>query len=167
MPFTLWSANRVISILLYISVILLTAWGGTRAINYSIDSKFYKDFLVKWEVSIKTYNHIQAQWPGFTGDNHVPYMDQLVHDMQRNQIVLPLSNTQFSYIYIMDKIGPGHQKCKIFVLCFPDKMILYDLPQESFERIDRFIDGRVTPNMGQFQGRPGKLESIYTCIWKF
>lgn len=166
MPSTLWSANRIISVLLYFGVIILTAWGGIRAINYSIDSKFYKDYLVKWEVSIRLLNQIQTTWPVFTGNNHVQYMDQLVHHMKNNQIARPASNTQFSYIYIMDKIGSGQGEQKIFVLCLPDKLILYDISKESIERVDRFVDGIAGSDMGRFQCQLNKGNSLYTCAWK-
>lgn len=166
MPSTLWSANRIISILLYISVIILTSWGGIHAINYSIDSKFYKDFLIKWEISIRLLNQIQAAWPVFSGNNHVQYMEQLTLHMKNNQIAMPASNTQFPYIYIMDKIGSGHGEHKIFVLCLPDKLILYDISKESLERIDRFVDGIIRSDQGRFQWQPNKGNSLYTCVWK-
>ena len=166
MPLIRWSANRIISILLYISVISLTAWAGIGAINYSLDSKFYKDFLVKWEISIKKYNQMQAQWPPFTGSNHTRYMARLTGYLQHNQVAVPESNTQFPYIYIMDRHGWNQKQHQIFVLCFSDKLVLYNVPEETFDRIDRFIDSKPSPFQGRLQGRPDGKDTAYTCVWK-
>lgn len=166
MPLNRWSANRILSILLYIGAILLTVWAGAGAINYSLDSKFYDEFLSKWEIAIKRYNQIRAQWPAFTGSNHIGYMARLIQHMQSNQVTVPNSNTQFPYIYIMDRLGWNQEEIQIFVLCFTDKLILYNVPEETFDRIDRFVDSKYSPLEGRLQGRRDGNNAVYTCVLK-
>lgn len=164
MPFIRWSANRIISILLYSGAILLSVWAGIGAINYSLDSRFYEDFLSKWEIAINRYNQIHIQWPAFSGSNHVGYMARLVEHMHGNQVAVPDSNTQFPYIYIMDRLGWDQTEQRIFVLCFTDKLIFYNVPEETFDRIDRFIDSKSSPLAGRLQGRREENDAVYTCI---
>ena len=41
------STDKLVFALLYAGFIALASWGGIKLINYSLDSKFYKDFLLK------------------------------------------------------------------------------------------------------------------------
>lgn len=148
------NVDKLLSTLLYIALIGLVAWGGARTINYTLESRFYKDFLMKWDVAIMSHSAKKGMWPHFSGSNHVEYMDNLVSMMSRNGVTPPKSNTKRSYVYRLKKIGPPAED--VFLLCFPDKITLYGISADTFIRIDTFIDGKHNENAGRFTGRSGK-----------
>ena len=145
----------------YCVIAAVTIWGGIRLINASIDTRFYKDYVQKWVVAIGDFGSEGKAWPEFSGANHRDYMEALTDAMERNSVPVPASNTPNSYVYKMGKIGS--EATSIFVLCFSDKIILYGLPEKTFQRIDIFIDGISGWGQGNFMGRMGK-DKTYTGI---
>jgi len=160
-----WKAvDKLIFVVLYAGFITLTLWGGSGVINYSLDSKFYKDFLLKWEVSLRAYSIKSGVWPRFSGSNHVEYMDNLTFLMGRSDISPPQSNTRHSYVYRIKKIWGEEQD--IFILCFSNRIILYGISKDTFTRIDRFVDGRPGKEGGLFTGRHSKDGRTYIGLWR-
>ena len=104
MPLSGKAADKIIFAALYAGIFVLTFWGGVRIINYSLESKFYRDFLLKWEVSVRAFSAEKVVWPHFTGGNHMEYMGDLVSQMHDRNISPPASNTVCSYIYRINKI---------------------------------------------------------------
>jgi hypothetical protein len=158
------NVDKLLSTLIYIALLGLVIWGGVRIINYALESRFYKDFLLKWDVAVTSYSVKRGPWPQFSGSNHIEYMDNLVAAMSMSSVSIPESNTKRPYVYSLKKIGPPEEK--IFVLCFPGRIILYGISERTFERIDTFIDGASDEKTGRFIGRPGTNGATFIGLWR-
>jgi hypothetical protein len=158
------STDKIIFGFIYCLLIVLTAWGGTRLINYSLDSKFNRDYLQQWMAAIRTYETGGRKWPEFSGGNHSDYMQALIQSMQRAAVKAPASNMQRPYLYRLKKIGLKSQT--IFLLCFFDKIILYGLPVKTFERLDKMLDGLPGKETGRFTGYRAKDNRTYIGLLK-
>ena len=158
------AVDKLLFIGLYGGLIALMVWGGSRLINYSLDSTFYKDFLLQWEASLRSYSVKSGIWPHFSGSNHSEYMNNLCQLIERADISLPKSNTGRSYVYRIKKIGKEHDD--IFILCFLNRIVLYGISKDTFTRIDRFIDGELSKEKGFFTGHPSKDGRTYIGLWR-
>ena len=158
------AVDKLVFIVLYGGLIALVVWGGSRLINYSLDSKFYKDFLLQWESSLSSYSVKSGIWPDFSGGNHVEYMDNLSQLMERVDISPPKSNTGHSYVYRIEKIGK--EQDDIFILGFSSRIFLYGISKDTFKRIDRFVDGEVDKKKGFFTGFLSKDGRTYIGVWR-
>ncbi len=158
--------KKFISAAIYIGIFAVTVWGGMKIINYSIDSKFYQNFLLNWEVSIHQYNASGGRWPEFKGGNHVAYMDSLVAGMHHKGIETPSSNTDRAYVYLINKIDLHSDKSDIFLLCFSGRIIMYGMSKETFNRIDQLIDEDLNQTKGHFIGYLSKNNITYTGQWR-
>ena len=158
------AVDKLLFVGLYGGLIALMVWGGSRLINYSLDSKFYKDFLLQWETSLRSYSVKGGVWPHFSGRNHVEYMNNLSQLIEKADISLPKSNTGRSYVYRIKKIGKEQEN--IFILCFFNRIILYGITKDTFTRIDRFVDGEMGKEKGFFTGKTSKDGSTYIGLWR-
>lgn len=158
------STDKLVFALLYACVIALASWGGIRLINYSLDSKFYRDFLLKWDISIRNYSREIGDWPIFTGSNHLKYMEKLTKALKGSSFPAPKSNTNRSFIYRMNKIGSTDEQ--LFLLCFANRIIVYGMSKETFERVDNFVDGKISAEKGFFSGYPSKDKKTYIGLLK-
>jgi len=158
------AVDKLLFVALYGGLIALMVWGGSRLINYSLDSKFYKDFLLQWEISLRSYSVKSGIWPHFSGSNHLEYMNNLNRLIERADISLPKSNTGRSYIYRIKKIGK--EQNNIFILCFFNRIILYGISKDTFTRIDRFVDGELSKEKGFFTGYLSKDGRTYVGLWR-
>jgi hypothetical protein len=161
------AADRLVSIVIYVGFGGLALWAGTALINHSLDLKFYKDFVLKWEVALCAYSQKGGPWPHFSGGNHVQYMDQLSSLMSNIALSPPLapaSNTNRPYVYRLDKIGYPQED--IFLLCFSHKIILYGVSAETFARLDSRVDGKIDTENGLLTARPGKDGHTYVGQWQ-
>ncbi len=164
MPISSRSAERLGSAFTYLVAAGLSIFGGIALINNSLETKFYKDYLLKWQVSTQAFFEKGGRWPSFTGNNHGEYMDQLVEEMQKHGIEPPRSNTARPYAYRLDRIG--QEKEEIFVLCLPERMVVFGMSEKTFERIDRYVDGVADLDKGRFRGRSGKKSSTIIASWE-
>jgi len=158
------AADKLVFAVLYVVFIVLIIWGGVKVINYSLDSRFYKDFLLPWEVSMKSYSVKERVLPYFSGGNHREYMDNLVKLMRACDISPPLPDTGYAYIYLMEKIG--RERARIFLLCLNNRIIIYGMHKDTFERVDTFIDGKMNSKRGSFTGHHVKNGKTYTGLWR-
>ena len=158
------NVDKLASTLLYIALIGLVSWGGVRIINYSLEARFYRDYLIKWDIAVMSYSVKGDSWPHFTGSNHVEYMDSLVSSMSRGGVFLPKANTDRTYIYRIRKIVSPEEI--IFVLCLQDSIILYGISENTFERIDSHIDGKVDKRTGKFTGKRSADGKAYVGRWR-
>jgi hypothetical protein len=158
------NVDKLLSTLIYIALLGLVMWGGVRIINSALESRFYKDFLLKWDVAVTSYSVKRGQWPPFSGSNHIEYMDNLVAAMTTSSVVTPISNTKRPYVYSLKKIGPSEEN--IFVLCFPDRIILYGISERTFMRIDTFIDGTPDEKSGRFIGHLSTDGRTFIGLWR-
>jgi len=159
------SAHRAVSITLYTTLILATVFAGAKGINYAIDAKFHQDFLIQWELAIQKFRADGGSWPDFSGGNHVAYMDDLLQEMRKRGITQPASNTARAYIYRIKKFGWNSPEAELFLLCFPEKMIVYGMPETTFKRTDALLDETPDPERGLFSGHLGK-NGTYTGVWR-
>ncbi len=164
MRFTGDNVDKIMSTALYILLMCLVTWAGFRIVNYALETRFYKDFLIEWEIAVKDYSLNGGSWPLFKGNNHIEYMDSLVSLMKASDIPPPHSNTKRPFVYRLRKIGPAEEQ--IFLLCFSDKIILYGLSEETFRKIDGMVDDTPDETAGAFTGRRGKEGTAYIGVWK-
>jgi hypothetical protein len=138
-------------------------WVGIVLINYSLDFKFYNDYLLKWEVALRAYNQGSAPWPYFSGGNHVEYMEKVTQLMSSKALSPPASNTERLYVYSLDRIGDPEED--VFLLCFTQKIILYGISSKTFDHLDGQIDGRDGTKKGRFTGILSKDGYTYVGLW--
>ena len=118
------ATHRMVATTLYLGVMLVTVWGGAGIINYSLDTKFCKDYLFKWKVALKKYSAQVGRWPEFTDKNHVEYMDNLLKKFKTSGLSYPVSNTRRPYIYRINKIGFFKKEHQVFMLALANLIIL-------------------------------------------
>ena len=164
MAFSGKTTERLASIVIYAVLGGMALWAGSALINFSLESKFHKDFLLKWEVVLRTYNQQSGTWPRFSGGNHIQYMEKLILLMQSRGLPPPDSNAGRPYVYQLDRIGDPEEQ--IFLLCFPQKIILYGISAETFARLDASIDGKTGPKRGMFKGRQSRDGRTYVGLWQ-
>ena len=160
------TAHKITAATLYFVFIFIAVWGGVRLINNSLDIKFYKDYLLQWEVALKKYVSQDGSWPEFTKTNHVEYMNNIIKLLDQRSIRYPLSNTECAYVYQIDKISLFQKKRNIFLLCFNNKIILYGVTPKTFKTVDTFIDGRLNLYQGRFTGKQEKDGKTLTGVWR-
>jgi hypothetical protein len=163
MPFSPRKTDRRVSMVFYAGFGGVALWAGIVLINYSLDSKFYNDYLLKWEVALRAYNQESTPWPYFSGGNHVEYMEKVTQLMRSKALSPPASNTERPYVYRLDRIGDSEED--IFLLCFSQKIILYGISSKTFDRLDAQIDGRDGTKKGHFTGRLSKDGYTYVGLW--
>ena len=159
------AADKIIFAALYAGIFAITFWGGVRIINYSLESKFYRDFLLKWEVSIRAFSVEKSMWPHFTGGNHMEYMGDLVSKMRSRNIFPPASNTNYPYIYRINKVF-FQNKENTFILCLPGRIIIYGVSIKTFKRLDSYVDGIFDPGRGRLTGIFSKDGKTYIGQWR-
>jgi len=143
---------------------MFTAWGGARLIGYSLDMRFYNEYLIKWETTVRDLAVTQVVWPSFNKNNHVAYMERLTDMMQKASIPIPASNTAQPFVYRIKKIGEADTN--LFVLCLPNRIIVYGLSNRTIKTVDVSIDGGVDLHQGQFTGYPAQDGRTYTGRWQ-
>lgn len=164
MPLSRRKTDRRISMVLYVGFGGVAFWVGIVLINYSLDSKFYKDYLLKWEVALRAYNQESAPWPYFSGGNHVEYMEKLTQLMSSKAVSPPASNTERRYVYSLDRIGDPEED--IFLLCFSQKIVLYGISSKTFAHLEAQIDNQVDTKRGRFTGQVSKDGYTYVGLWQ-
>jgi hypothetical protein len=158
------ASDRIISGTLYLLGAALVFWTGFGLINRGLEIRLFKDYLLRWEICLTEYGARQGQWPVFSGDNHMVYMDRLVDGMPPLGIAPPASNTQVAYRYRIEKFAGADED--IFVLCLPDRMVIFGLSKQSLLHLERLVDRHVDLNGGRITGRPGKAPGAYIGRWR-
>jgi hypothetical protein len=158
------ASDRMISGTLYLLGVALVLWTAFELINRGLEIRLFKDYLLRWEVCLTEYGGRQGQWPVFSGDNHRDYMDHLIAGMTHLGIAPPASNAETAYRYRMEKFGGADEN--IFVLCLPDRMVIFGLSKQSLLHIERLVDQHVDLSSGRITGRPGKEPGTYIGQWR-
>ncbi len=153
------AVDRIASHVIYAGFSIFALWAGIKLTNHCLDTKFYKDFFVPWDLALYKYNMEGGLWPQFSGGNHVEYMDRLAQRMQEKGIPPPSSNTERAYVYRLRRLV--YPKERIFLLCFSHKMVLYGMSEKTFAKMDAWIDGEVNDKKGLFTGRQSKDGMTY------
>ncbi|MEW6264228.1 MAG: hypothetical protein AB1641_14255 [Thermodesulfobacteriota bacterium] len=151
MAFSGQAANKLVFAALYAGVVILTAWGGMRLINYALCSRFHRDFLLKWEVALKAYRQEKGSFPDFIEGRHGEFMEDLIKRMRGRGVTPPESNTARPYVYNLKKIGRPDEV--VLVLGLPDRLVVYGLAPETYATVDGFIDDQSDAGAGWFTGR--------------
>ncbi|MFH2058216.1 MAG: hypothetical protein ABIJ59_04885 [Pseudomonadota bacterium] len=159
------TSNFLTSFFIYVLITLVVMAVGFKAIHYSAHLKFYTRYLQQWEQSLTQLAAKDTGGPEFTGNNHVPYMEQMVRHMKTLAIPIPESNTGKSYVYSIPKRGLTEQQ-DIFLLCFEQRIVLFGLSKTTFNMLDKNIDNKLDEKNGKFTGKQQKDNADYTAIWK-
>jgi hypothetical protein len=152
--------SRFWSRLLYLGLLGLIGFGGVRLIDFALDARFYHDFLLKWEMALQHQNAGGIAWPYFSGANHLHYMQELTRRMQRYNFQPPSSNTHVPFVYRLHNLNEPSEQ--VFLLALADRIVVYRLPKQTFNRLDGFIDHGDGPSHGAFTGRLGSDARTYT-----
>ena len=158
------AADRLMFVVLYAGLMVMTCTGGVRLINYTLDQKFYDDFLLKWEIAVRQYAVEGIPPPEFTGSNHVAYMEALIVGMRRVNITPPRSNTSRHFVYRIEKVGD--QAREIFLLVAPEKILMYGLQAQTLNRLDKNIDGTRDLDQGHLTAYRSKDGETYIGVWQ-
>lgn len=150
--------------LLYGLIAVIIIWFGFRMVNHAWEVRFFKDYLLRWEVSLDEFEAHQGVWPVFSGGNHGEYMDGLTAQLSRAGIPLPRSNTSKAYRYRIE--GFGREKEDIFVMVLQDRLLLYGINAKTLTYLERSVDGQVDFEHGRISGRVGKNNNTYIGQWR-
>jgi len=150
---------------LYAGLLLLTVWGGGKAIGYFQDYRFYSTFLAGWQRALAAYGESGRPWPVFSGSNHVAYMQALVRSLQEAVGFHPPGEGRGAYMVRIDK--PWQDPEDVFLLALPGKVVLYGLSRGSAERVDGFVDGQRNLRAGAFQAAPSHDGQTVIAVWRY
>ncbi len=156
--------DRVVSIILYVFIAAMTLLAGEKILNNYVDSKFYNEFLLRWEVTLRSYEASGGGWPEFNGSNHVEYMDNLTALMDKGEFPPPRLKWDRPYVYRINKMGESPDD--IFILVFYRRIIIYGIREKTFNRMDVFIDGAVDKEGGRLTGSLGSDRETYIADWR-
>lgn len=145
-------SDKVAFVVIYTLVsVLIVIKGAQTVANYAVDVVFYHEYLQPWETRLIAIRHQIALWPPMDTGDPGAYMRGLVKIMSANGLAPPKSNTKEAYVYRIRKIGERTQQ--VLVKATLEQMVIYNLPVSTFDRLDRFIDGRSDPAAGRLTGR--------------
>ncbi len=158
------AADRTVFGILYVAVGLLTLWAGFRMVDYGLEMRFINRYLRGWEIGISAFEAQQGQWPVFSGNNHVAYMESLDRQMRRSGVQPPESNTRTSYRYRIERFGSAGED--VFILCLNDCIMLFGISKKTLDRLDKLVDRRPGLDSGRLIGRPGKNKNTFIGKWR-
>ncbi len=150
MPVSARTTDRLMSIAIYIGIGVFVLWVGSKFINYCLEVRFYKDFLLKWEVSAQKFKSDGGIWPQFSERDRVGYMERLTRKMSKKGMSLPPSNAKQPFIYHVNRLGYPEEE--IFLLCFSHKIVLRGISEKTLIRTDKWVDGKADSENGLFTG---------------
>lgn len=159
MPVSERRTDRLASMAVCAGFAVFTLWAGTRLVNHALETTFFKDFFLEWEVALQRHKSEDGRWPQFSGGNHVEYMDRLSTWMRKEGSPPPMSNTERAYVYRLKRFGWPEER--LFLLCSCDRIILYAISEKTFAKMDRWIDGEVNDKQGVFTGKLSKDGTTY------
>lgn len=158
------TTDKVVFGVIYIAVALLVLWGGRRMVNYALDARFFRDYLLQWETLMTELQYQTFEWPPYSEGDPVGYMQTLIQRMAAAGLKVPESNTAKGFIYRIGKLG--HEPQQILLVCRAEGIRVYGLAPSTFQRLDRFIDGRSDPHSGRFTGQLSMDQISYIGKWK-
>lgn len=147
--------DKVLFVAIYsVVAIVVVIHGGRLMTNYVLDTVFYNDYLMPWKLQLISMRHLTFAWPELKAQDPAGYMQTLVQSMAAAGVVPPKSNTAKCYLYQLNKFGEKARQ--ILIVGTSEKIILYNLPESTFTRMDRLIDNQADANAGHFTGIPSK-----------
>ncbi len=124
---------------------------------------FISSFILGWQQVVLTLQEKEPIFPPMKNKQLVTGMNKIVRLSEKYYIHLPKTNTQHSYAHVLKKLNQPEQN--IFLITAQDRLIIYGLQQQTMERIDKQIDGKVGLTTGKFTAQQGKNRTTYTGIW--
>ena len=164
MRFSPKGADKLSFITIYLVLAVIAVWGGGKVINYTVDFGFYRDFLMPWEVRLMEMRHRSLRIPKFKREHPMAHMASIVEVMKANGMPLPHSNTEHAFVYRLSRFGG--EISNVLLVFNGRKIMIYGLPGATFRRLDRFVDGRVDENRGEFTGRLSNDRVTYIGAWR-
>ncbi len=159
------NTDKLMFAILYAGILMFTAWGGARLIGYSLDVRFYNEYLIKWETTVRDLAVTQASLADF----HQEQPCCLYGRAYGHDAIRPISPSQ--PLIPRDRMFIGSKKSvkqtiNLFVLCLPNRIIVYGLSNRTFKTVDVSIDGGFDLQQGQFTGYPTQDGLTYTGRWQ-
>ena len=158
------TAEKMVFMAIYIAATLLVLWGGKRMINYALDARFYREYLMQWEMQLTALRHQAFQWPPEQAQDPFGYMRRLVQDIREAGLGVPRSNTDRAFIYRIGKLGERHQQ--LLIIGRAGSIVIFGLSPSTFDHLDRFVDGRPGADEGRFTGRISADQTSRIGLWK-
>jgi len=163
-------SGRVTDKILFVAIysviaILVVIQGGRKMTNYVLDAAFYNDYLMPWKIDLIDMRHRTVVWPDYKTQDPVGYMQLLMKNMASAGLTPPKSNAAEDYLYRLNKFGEKTQQ--ILLVGTSELITLYNLPESTFKRIDRFIDGESDADAGHFTGNLSTDGISRIGYWKF
>lgn len=158
-------ADKLLFTTIYVVVAVLVVVQGARAIaNFALDASFYNNWLRFWQVQLVQMRYRTIVWPAYDRQDPAVYMETLVRLMQREGLTPPGSNTGKEYLYRLSRFG--QRSVQLLLVCTREQIVIFNLPESTFRRIDRFVDGNVSPETGQFTGSWSADGMTRIAVWK-
>jgi hypothetical protein len=163
-------SGRVTDKMVFVAIYTLVAMlvviqGGRHITNYVLDTVFYNDYLMPWKLQLTAMRHQTVNWPEYVSHDPGAYMSSLVTTMRANGLAVPKSNMEQSYVYRLNKFGEKAQQ--ILIVATREKIILFNLPPGTFDRLDDFADGRIDASAGAFTGQWSTDGITRIGYWKY
>jgi hypothetical protein len=156
-------ADRGMHAVIYLVLALSVVWAGGKVINFAMDFGFYRDFLMPWEVRLLEMRHRSIPMPAFKRNHPMGHMQAVVNLMKTNGMTLPNSNTEHAFVYRLNRFGG--ESSNILLVFNGRQIVIYGLPNTTFKRVDRFVDGRADTHGGDFTGRLSRDRSTFIGSW--
>jgi len=156
--------DKLLFTAIYCALGFLAIWGARSITNYALDVRFYREYLQQWQTSMLALRHQASAWPPRGDMEAVDYMQVLMRHLRVNGVSVPSSNTEYPFVYRLSKFGERSQR--ILMLYDQNRLILYGLPESTFEHLDHFIDGQSDPGHGDFTGRWSADQISRIAQWK-
>ena len=143
-------ADKCIFVAIYLAAAVLIVWGAGRITDYAVDVRFYRNYLLPWHMRLLSLRYLPVNWPDYIDGNPMAYMQAVGKVMQASGVLPPKSNTNHGHTYRLRKFG--NAAYQILLVYKENALVIYGLPKKTFERLDRFVDGQVDPDKGDFTG---------------
>lgn len=160
------TADRIITFGLYMTAVGAVLWLSAATIDYALDARFYYFYLLKWEACVENCTAKGTVFPQFAGDNHEEYMIDLLTGLQVKDIAPPDSNTSKAYVYNIVRINPFEKSTPVFLLAMSNQLVLFNMPETTFKRVDHFVDGQAGMDTGRFLGKYNDNGKTLDCLYK-
>jgi len=150
--------------LIALLVALISIWFGGGLLDRSQETRLVKEVLFEWERLGRSFSARGGAWPVFEGSHHVAYMRELLARMGRQGLISPHKVRTLSFAPRLRRAGRSDET--LFILLLPGRMVIFGLSAQTFDRIDRQVDGASDPGRGDFTGRQASDGNQMIGYWQ-
>lgn len=149
---------------IYTIVALIALWGAGRIADYAGDNAFYNDYLLPWEAALTAMRYHSGIEPECGARDPMRCMAELMAEMRRIGAPPPRSNTDRPDTFRLGRFGAREHS--ILLRYERGRITLFGLSPETFERLDRLVDGRHNSREGRFTGDRGSDGISFIAYWR-